>query len=105
MRELKVSEWRNELVATTMQKIEAPNAIHVEVTIHHTPSDQHVICFTLRGEKMEVFVKPPSFIKGWALIELYDETIDWSIFKGNKVYIGISVSISWSLSCLYVLLS
>lgn len=34
------------------------------------------------------WVVSQGFTKDWALIELYDEKINWSTFKGNKVYIG-----------------
>jgi len=112
----RVTERRKEhveLVAKATKKIEEVNAIHNEVTKRRTTPDQRVIGFVLHSEKIEVSVEPHNFTKDWALIELYDEKIDWPAFKGNKVYVGtsffhISVPISspslvaFSISCLLV---
>jgi hypothetical protein len=51
----------------------------------------------LHSEKIEVSVEPHGFTKDWALIELYEEKIDWPTFMGNKVYVGTSFSMSPSL--------
>jgi hypothetical protein len=96
--------WENMgLVANATKEIEAMNALHDEVTKHHTTLDQCVIGFVLHSEKIEVAVEPHGYTKDWALIKLYDEMIDWSTFMGNKVYVGRSFSISLSLSCLHLL--
>jgi hypothetical protein len=71
----------------------------------NTTPDQRVISFVLHSEKIEVSVEPQDFTKDWALIELYEEKIDWSTFKGNKVYVGMSFSISLSPFHLYLLSS
>jgi hypothetical protein len=97
----KVTERRKEhleLVAKATKKIEEVNAIHDEVTKHRTIPDQRVLGFVLHSEKIEVSVEPYNFTKDWALIELYEEKVDWSTFKGNKVYVGMSFSIPLSLS-------
>ena len=89
----RVTERRKEhveLVAKATKKIEEVNAIHDEVTKCRTTPDQRVIGFVLHSEKIEVSVEPYNFTKDWALIELYDEKIDWPTFKGNKVYVGTS---------------
>jgi len=83
-----------------MKKIEEVNAIHDEVTKRRTTPDQRVLGFVLHSEKIEVSVEPHNFAKDWALFELYDEKVDWSTFKGNKVYVGTSFSISLSPSLL-----
>ncbi len=101
----KVTERRNEhveLVAKATKKIKEVNAIHDEVTKRRTTPDQRVIGFVLHSEKIEVSVKPHGFTKDWALIELSDEKIDWPTFKGNKVYVGTSSSISLSPSRLHL---
>ncbi|KIY44819.1 hypothetical protein FISHEDRAFT_77229 [Fistulina hepatica ATCC 64428] len=93
----RVTERRKEhveLVAKATKKIEEVNAIHDEVTKHRTTPDQRVIGFVLHSEKIEVSVEPYNFTKDWALIELYDEKIDWPTFKGNKVYVGGNLSIA-----------
>ncbi|KAI9438364.1 hypothetical protein H4582DRAFT_2111739 [Lactarius indigo] len=84
---IEVTESREEhveLVVKATRRIEKVNAIH----------DERVIGFVLHSEKIEVSVEPYSFTKDWALIELYDEKIDWPPFKGNKVYVGGNLSIA-----------
>lgn len=96
---LMVTKKRQEhvdLVAKTRQAIEEANAIHNEVTKNRTTPDQRVIGFVLHSEKIEVSVDPHGFTKDWALIELYDQKIDWATFKGNKIYVGTSFSIPLS---------
>ena len=93
------------LVAKATRRIKEVNALHDEVTKHRTIPDRRVISFVLHSEKIEVSVEPHSFTKDWALIELYDKKIDWSTFKGNKVYVGMSFSMSLSPSVLPPLVS
>ncbi|KAI9775822.1 MAG: hypothetical protein M1839_000873 [Geoglossum umbratile] len=93
----KVTEKRKEhleLVAKATKKIKEVNAIHDEVTKRRTLLEQRVLGFVLHSEKIEVSVEPHNFTKDWALIELYEDRIDWSTFKGNKVYIGGNLSIA-----------
>lgn len=94
-----------ELVARAMKKIDEVNVLHNEVTKYRTTPDQRVIGFVLHSEKIGVAVEPYGFTEDWALIELYDDKIDWSTFKGNKVYIGIYFSISLSSFCLHLISS
>ncbi|EIW79463.1 hypothetical protein CONPUDRAFT_125778 [Coniophora puteana RWD-64-598 SS2] len=92
----RVTERREECmesVAKAIKKIGKVNAIHDEVIKHRAAPDQRVIGFVLHSEKIEVEVEPHGFTKDWALIELYDEKIDWPTFKGNKVYVGGNFSI------------
>ncbi|CAL1712109.1 unnamed protein product [Somion occarium] len=87
----KITKRREEhvdLVVKATSTITEVNAIHDEVTKRRTTPDQRVIGFVLHSEKIEVSVEPHGFTKDWALIELYDERIDWPTFKGNKVYVG-----------------
>ncbi|THH27541.1 hypothetical protein EUX98_g6646 [Antrodiella citrinella] len=42
----------------------------------------------------EVSVEPYGFTKDWAFIELYNDKIDWTTFKGNKLWVGGNLSIS-----------
>ena len=89
----RVTERRKEhveLVAKATKKIEEVNAIHDEVTKRRTTPDQRVIGFVLHSEKIKVSVEPHNFTEDWALVELYDEKIDWPTFKENKVYVGTS---------------
>jgi len=73
-------------------------AIHSEVIENYTTLDQHMIGFVLHLEKIEVSVEPYKFTKDWALIELYNDKINWTTFKGNKLWVGMSFSISLSPS-------
>jgi hypothetical protein len=101
----RVTERRQEhvsLVAEATKNIEQVNALHDEVTKLRSTPNQRVIGFVLHSEKIEVSVDPHGFTKDWALIELYDEKIDWTSFKGNKVYVGTSFSISLSPSRLHL---
>ncbi|KAJ7781877.1 hypothetical protein DFH07DRAFT_949569 [Mycena maculata] len=82
------------LMAGAKKDVEQVNALHDKVTEHRTTHDQRVIGFVLHSEKIEVSVDPHGFIKDWALIELYNEKIDWAGFKGNKVYVGGNLSIA-----------
>jgi hypothetical protein len=103
-----VTERRKEneaLVAKAMKDIEAVNTLHDEVTRRRTTPDQRALGFVLHSEKIEVAVKPHGFTNDWALIERYEEKIDWSTFMGNKVYVGMSFSISLSPSRLRLFLS
>ncbi|KAJ7237710.1 hypothetical protein B0H12DRAFT_1212216 [Mycena haematopus] len=71
----RVSETRQEhmdLVAGAKKKIEQVNAFHDEVTKRRTTPDQR---------KIEASVDPHGFAKDWALIELYNEKIDWASSK------------------------
>ena len=89
------------LVAKARQTIEEANTLHNEVTKHRTTPDQRIIGFVL--EKIEVSVDPHGFTKDWALIELYDQKIDWATFQGNKIYVGTSfpcLCLHLSSSCL-----
>ncbi|KAH9039473.1 hypothetical protein EDB83DRAFT_2507660 [Lactarius deliciosus] len=90
-----ITERRREyegLVASATKKIKEVNTLHDEVTKHRTTPDQRVIGFVLHSERIEDSVKPHGFTNDWGLIELYEEKIDWSTFKGNKVYVGGNLS-------------
>ncbi|KAI5779857.1 hypothetical protein DFH27DRAFT_644520 [Peziza echinospora] len=82
-----------QLVAMATAKIGKVKVLHGEATRRRATLDQRVIGFVLHSEKIGFSVKPHGFTKDWALIELYDEKIDWSTFSGNKVYIGGNLSV------------
>ncbi|KIM27485.1 hypothetical protein M408DRAFT_165369 [Serendipita vermifera MAFF 305830] len=64
------------------------NKLHDVVTKLRTNPDQRIIGFVLHAEPIVVADGPNKFTRDWALIELYNDNIDWSTFLGNKVYIG-----------------
>ncbi|KAH7882030.1 hypothetical protein F5I97DRAFT_1832632 [Phlebopus sp. FC_14] len=96
-----VAERRNEyldLVAKATREIQRVKELHSEVIENYTTLDQRTIGFVLHSEKIEVSVEPYKFTKDWALIELYKDKIDWTTFKGNKLWVGTSFSMSLSPS-------
>jgi hypothetical protein len=96
-----VTERRNELlslVEKATKEIQRVKEIHSEVTENFTTLDQRTIGFVLHSEKIEVSVEPCGFTKDWALIEIYEDKIDWATFRGNKLWVGTSFSISLSSS-------
>ena len=94
-----VTNKRNEyldLVAKATEKIQIINKLHDEVSKRYSTLDQRKLGFVLHAEEIAVSVEPHKFTNDWALIELYNDKIDWSSFKGNKVFVGASFSMSWS---------
>ncbi|KAF8270015.1 hypothetical protein EI94DRAFT_854808 [Lactarius quietus] len=92
-----VTESRDEhldLVTKATRVIQRVKAIHSEVIENYTTLDQRTIGFVLHSEKIEVSVEPYKFTKDWALIQLYNDKIDWTTFKGNKLWVGGRLSIS-----------
>ncbi|KAG8894920.1 hypothetical protein FRB99_000911 [Tulasnella sp. 403] len=70
------------------KKIEKINKLHSDVTRFRTTPEQRITGFVRHVEPIAVSDGPHQFTRDWALIELYEEKIDWDSFKGNKVYIG-----------------
>jgi hypothetical protein len=85
-----------DLVDEAKKKIEEINELHSDVTKFRTTLEQRTIGFVLHAKPVTVSDGPHQFTCDWALIELYEEKIDWGSFKGNKVYIGMfSISGVW----------
>ncbi|PUU72514.1 hypothetical protein B9Z19DRAFT_1104352 [Tuber borchii] len=70
-------------IANSEKRIQEVNKLNSECAIG----------YLLHSEKMKLGAKPCGFTEDWALIELYEERIDWNTFKGNKVYNGGKFSI------------
>jgi len=77
-----------DLVDKAKKKIEKINKLHSDVTRSRATPAQRTIGFVHHVEPIAVSDGPHKFPRDWALIELYEEKIDWDSFKGNKVYIG-----------------
>src|SRR5258708_9853838 len=91
------------LILKAKRIIDHAKDLHNEVTKYRTTPEQRAIGFVLHSEKIEVSVEPYGFTRDWALIELYDEKINWATFKANKVYVGASFFHSFVfVSCLPV---
>lgn len=81
-------------VNMAQRQIEQINKLHSDVTRFRTTPEQRAIGYVLHAEPIVVSDGPNEFTRDWALIELYEEKIDWDSFKGNKVYVG-TFSILW----------
>lgn len=77
-----------DLVSRAKKKIEKISRLHSDVTRFRTTPEQRTIGFVLHVEPIAVSDGPHQFTRAWALIELYEEKIDWGSLKGNKVYMG-----------------
>ena len=92
---IEVTQRRRELmrsVARARRRVNKMNELHSEVIRRYTTPLLRVIGFVLHAEPITVSVGPHQFTSDWALIELYNEKVDWSKFRGNKVYIGMTCS-------------
>ena len=63
--------------------------LYNQVAKRMTNPDQRIIGFVLHVEPIVVADGPNQFTRDWALIQLYNEKINWDTFLGNKVYIGM----------------
>lgn len=80
-------------VARATRRIELANELHDQVTKRYSIPSQRVIGFVLHSEEAKLLAEPCAYTEDWALIELYDEKIDWSTFKGNQIFLGGNISI------------
>jgi hypothetical protein len=90
----RIAQRRNEhlsLVDGARRRIQQVEELSNVVQDRADPS-KRVIGFVLHCEPIEVSSGPHGFTKDWALIELYDDVIDWNTFRGNQVYVGMSLS-------------
>jgi hypothetical protein len=65
---------------------------------------KRVIGFVLDCEPIGVSSGLHGFTKDWALIELYEDMIDWNTFRGNQVYVGTSFSQVFFVNLLLIIL-
>lgn len=83
----KHQEYLN-LVDRAKKRIDKISKLHSDVTRFKTTPEQRTIGFVLHVEPIAVSDESHKFTRDWALIELYEERINWDSFKGNKVYVG-----------------
>ncbi|KAN0093375.1 hypothetical protein V8E55_004159 [Tylopilus felleus] len=81
------------LVGGAKERIEQVNALYNAVQDCVDPR-KRAIGFVLHCEPIEASSGPNGFTKDWALIELYDDMIDWDTFRGNQVYVAARTMVS-----------
>ncbi|KAI0676456.1 hypothetical protein C8Q78DRAFT_1073261 [Trametes maxima] len=91
---LDIDAWNDALgrLGKPAEGEEVDATLHAEATENYSTLDQRTLGFVLHSEKIEGSVEPYKFSKGWALIELYNDKIDWATFKGNKVWVADHLS-------------
>ena len=98
----RVTQRRTEylsLVGGAKERIEQVNALYNAVQDRVCPR-KRAIGFILHCEPIEASSGPNGFTKDWALIELYDDMIDWDTFRGNQVHVGTSLlHVFFCLTC------
>jgi hypothetical protein len=78
------------LVDGAKERIEQVTALYNAVQ-DRVDASKRVVGFVLHCEPIEAPSGPHRFTKDWAVIELYNDMIDWDTFRGNKVYVGTSL--------------
>ncbi|KAJ3976899.1 hypothetical protein EV361DRAFT_881757 [Lentinula raphanica] len=76
-------------VKVTLEKNKQANNLVDELAKHHTTPDQRVIGHVLHSDPIQASTDSYRFTNDWALIELNTDQIDWSSFKGNRIYLGM----------------
>ena len=95
----KITAKRDELVGlinAAKTKIEEANELHSYVTKNFTTTESRVFGFVLHSAKIEVGAVD-GFMYDWSVVQLDDDKIDWAEFKGNKLFVGTSLSFLFSL--------
>ena len=82
------------MVEKAKRTIDHANKFHTQITKLWTCSGQRIIGEVAHVEPIAVHPEPIHFTRDWALVELYEEKFDWTTFRGNKVYVGTSLSLS-----------
>lgn len=67
------------------EKIKDVAELHRDGTRFKTALAQRVVGFVLHVDPIAIGDGSYQFTRDWALIELYEEAIDWKSVKGNKV--------------------
>ncbi|KAJ3715490.1 hypothetical protein C8R42DRAFT_698343 [Lentinula raphanica] len=80
-------------VKVTLEKNKQANNLVDELAKHHTTPDQRVIGHVLHSDPIQASTDSYRFTNDWALIELNTDQIDWSSFKGNRIYLGSNLSL------------
>lgn len=90
----KFTTRRDELVGlinAAKNKIEQADELHSYVTKNFTTTESRVFGFVLHSSKIEV--GPGGFMYDWSIIQLDEDKIEWGDFKGNKLFVGTSLSL------------
>jgi len=90
----RITAMRDELVGlinAAKTKIEEANDLHRYVTENFTAPESRVFGFVLHSAKIEVGAED-GFMYDWSVVQLDDDKIEWEEFKGNKLFVGTSLS-------------
>jgi len=78
-----------DLIDAARNKIEEANQLHTDVTKNFTTTASRVTGFVLHCAKIEV--GEDQFMYDWSFIQMDQDKIEWKDFKGNKLFVGMSV--------------
>ena len=83
-----------DLISAATNKIEQADRLHTKVTKRFTTTASRVIGFVLHCAKIEV--GEDQFLYDWSFIQMDEDKIEWKDFKGNKLFVGTSVTFRFS---------
>jgi len=78
------------LIDAARNKIGEADRLHTYVTKNFTTAESRVIGFVLHSSKIEVGAG--GFMYDWSMIQLDEDKIERADFKGNKLFVGTSLS-------------
>ena len=84
------------LINAAKTKIEEANDLHSYITKNFTTIESRVFGFVLHSAKIEVGAED-GIMYDWSVVQLDDDKIEWAEFKGNKLFVGTSLSFLFSL--------
>ena len=77
------------LIEGARDKIGEADRLHTYVTKNFTTTESRVIGFVLHSSKIEVGAD--GFMYDWSMIQLDEDKIELGDFKGNKLFVGMSL--------------
>lgn len=105
-RDVKISderEWLDHGIATAQRLIEKLDKFYTEITRFWTLEKDRILGHVVHSPPLFSGTGDKPFTEDWALIELYDEKIDWNSFQGNVMFLGMTSSISLRTSNLTII--
>jgi len=84
------------LIKTARAELKEAEELHTYVTKNFTTFESRMLGFALHSAKVEVGAD--KFLYDWSVIQLDNDKIDLAEFKGNRLFVGASLSLSSLLS-------